>query len=212
MSNTNYTYEMLANMKPKQLEEVLQHGVKPDLDSMVGWTFRGWNVLMPIAKPVMAPLGFGRFAKGFYQLPGEKKPSEGGRVLGFNIKVSPGKLDEPWEAQPNEENPKRHGYYVVHPAGEGDRWHDKYPNALYLNYGERADLNKLFDGGALYGDGGIRDYMVQVDPENPDLFLGKAYYAVPPLRVEAGFFIAERLKRHSFTEPGVEDGALGKAA
>lgn len=35
--------------------------------------------------------------------------------------------------------------------------------------------------------------MVQVDPANPDLLLGKAYYAVGPLRLPTrSFFILER--------------------
>jgi len=42
---------------------------------------------------------------------------------------------------------------------------------------------------------GLRDYVVQVDPSNPDLFLGKAYYALGPLRVHSNFFILERLRR-----------------
>ena len=58
-------------------------------------------------------------------------------------------------------------------------------------------------GAARYGKGGnrrwdstrgLRDYLVQVDPANPDLFLGKAYYALGPLRVHSNFFILERLR------------------
>jgi len=30
------------------------------------------------------------------------------------------------------------------------------------------------------------------DPANPDLYLGKAYYAVGPLRIATNFFILER--------------------
>lgn len=41
----------------------------------------------------------------------------------------------------------------------------------------------------------IHDYIVQVDLENPDLYLGKAYYALGPIRVMSDFFILERHRR-----------------
>ena len=40
----------------------------------------------------------------------------------------------------------------------------------------------------------LRDYLVQVDPANPDLFLGKAYDALGPLRMPTNFFILERFR------------------
>ena len=40
----------------------------------------------------------------------------------------------------------------------------------------------------------LRDYVVQVDPKNPDLFLGKAYGAFGPLRIPTNFFILERFR------------------
>ena len=36
---------------------------------------------------------------------------------------------------------------------------------------------------------------MRVDPENPDLYLGKAYYALEPIRVMPNFFILERHRR-----------------
>ena len=41
----------------------------------------------------------------------------------------------------------------------------------------------------------------QVDPANPDLFLGKAYYALGPARVAASFFVLERDRRGPETRP-----------
>jgi hypothetical protein len=42
-----------------------------------------------------------------------------------------------------------------------------------------------------------------VDPENPDLLLGKAYMEVGPITSVAGFFVAERLRKVTdFTPPG----------
>jgi hypothetical protein len=62
---------------------------------------------------------------------------------------------------------------------------NKYLHALLLDYGQ--------GGGAVYDvTKGLRDYLVQVDPKDPDLFLGKAYYAVGPARVFTNFFVLER--------------------
>jgi hypothetical protein len=35
---------------------------------------------------------------------------------------------------------------------------------------------------------------VQVDKRNPDLFLGKAYGAIGPLRIPTNFFVLERFR------------------
>ena len=53
---------------------------------------------------------------------------------------------------------------------------NKYLHAVLLNYGKGG--NTPLDPTA-----GLRDYVVQVDPTNPDLYLGKAYCAFGPLRV-----------------------------
>jgi hypothetical protein len=59
---------------------------------------------------------------------------------------------------------------------------------VLLDYGRGG--NKPLDPTA-----GLRDYLVRVDPGNDDLFLGKAYYAVGPLRVPSNFFLLERHRR-----------------
>ena len=41
----------------------------------------------------------------------------------------------------------------------------------------------------------LRDYVVQVDPDNRDLYLGKAYVAAGPLRIPTSFFIIERFHK-----------------
>ena len=63
-----------------------------------------------------------------------------------------------------------------------------YLHALLLDYGKGG--NKPWDPMAA-----IRDYIVQVDPESPDLLLGKAYIALGPLRVHTNYFILERHRR-----------------
>ena len=57
-------------------------------------------------------------------------------------------------------------------AGRSDRARQPLPARALLDYGK---------GGNPRGDlaAGVRDYLVQL---GPDLFLGKAYYALGPLR------------------------------
>jgi hypothetical protein len=41
----------------------------------------------------------------------------------------------------------------------------------------------------------LKDFVVQLDPEDPDLLLGKAYAKVGPLSVFVSFFVLERYNR-----------------
>ena len=72
----------------------------------------------------------------------------------------------------------------MHPVDATDR-DNAYLHALLLNYGRGG--NKPYDPTR-----NLRDYVVQVDPANPDLYLGKAYYALGPARMPTNFFILER--------------------
>lgn len=195
-----HTFEGLAGMKPRELERILRDGKTPDMDSLVGFELRGWNVVEPLGVPVVALLGIRRFAKGFYQRPGEKKPSEGGQLLGYNVDIQRGGVTDPWVEKPSPENPKRRGFYVVYPPKAGPRPVTTYDDALFLDYTARKDKNGVFDGGPLYGDGGLKDFLVQVDPDDPDLFLGKAFMRVPPMTVPAGFFVVQRWRPADFRE------------
>lgn len=190
-----HTFEELARMKPRQLEDILRGATPPDPNGLVGWEFRGWNVVEPIGEPVVRLLGIRRFAKGFYVAPGDKPPSEGGQLLGYNVDIRPGGLDEPWTGKPSDEAPKRRGFFVVHLTGA-----KAHPNSLFLDYSGRADKNGVFDGGPLFGDGGLKDFLVQPDADNPDVLLGKAYYRLPPLTVPGGFFVLQRWRQYAFQE------------
>lgn len=62
-----------------------------------------------------------------------------------------------------------------------------YPHAILMNCGlPRNGLHPVRM---------LRDYLVQPDPDNPDLYLGKSYFAVGPLRLAPTFFLLERYKR-----------------
>ena len=158
-----------------ELELVMVRGATPDLDALVGWEFRGIN------HPAWARLaGIKKFVKGFFR-------GEDGRVMGYNSPVVQNVLDGRWRTLPSDTAPKRFGFYEVAPV-DPTRRDNAYLHAVLLDYGRGG--NRRWDPTS-----GLRDYLVQVDPANPDLFLGKAYYALGPLRVHSNYFILERFRR-----------------
>ena len=157
-----------------ELERVFQRGCQPDLDALVGWEFRGINHLPLNALPIATLAGIKKFVKGFYR-------DEDGRVMGYNSAVKMNALDGRWQT-----STKRYGFYEVAPVDATSR-DNKYLHAVLLNYG-KGD-NPIYDPSRL-----LRDYLVQVDKDNPDLYLGKAYGAIGPLRIPTNFFILERFR------------------
>jgi len=164
-------YYELGRMSANELETIMLRGTLPDLDKLVGWEFRGMN------HPAWAKVaGIKKFMKGFYR--------QGDEVYGYNCPVVQDAIEQPWRSKPIGHEPKRFGFYrvaKVNPTAKDN----VYLNAALLNYGEGG--NKPFDPSS-----GLRDYVVQVDPTNDDLYLGKAYYALGPLRVHSNFFLLER--------------------
>lgn len=178
-----YTYELLAKSKDKDLEFVMRSGTTPALGDLVGYEFKGYNT--PFVTQI---LGFRKFKKGFFV--GAGQAVDNGEVSGYNVVVAQNRIDEPWKAKPNEQNPKRHGFYRVYKVRKVEI-DNLYPNALLLNYGLGG--NSLLNPARL-----LRDYLVQVDPENKDLFLGKAHFALGPKRVFPSFFILERYNESNY--------------
>lgn len=158
------------------LERVFQRGAMPELDALVGWEFRGINHMPLNALGVADLVGIKKFVKGFFR--------EGDRVMGYNIRVARNVLDGRWHLKPSDSEPKRFGFYEVAPVDPTAR-DNEYLHALLLDYGKGG--NAKLDPTA-----GLRDYLVQVDANNPDLYLGKAYYAIGPMRLVSNFFILER--------------------
>jgi hypothetical protein len=162
----------LAAMSMRQLEVVFQRGVTPNLDRLAGWEFRGTNT------PAWARLaGIQKFIKGMF------RDGDGG-VYGYNCPVVQSGLDAPWLALPDDAAPRRFGFYRVTAVDPTAR-DNAYLHAVLLDYGRGG--NRRLDPTR-----GLRDYLVQVDAADDDLFLGKAYYALGPLRVATSFFVLER--------------------
>jgi hypothetical protein len=166
----------LEKLSPAELEEVFLRGSTPALGSLAGWEFRGLNT-----PPWFRLLGIKKFIKGFYK-------DEAGLTWGYNCPVEQNRTVGPWIARPDDAAPKRFGFYSVTGVDATAR-DNRYLHALLLDYGRGK--NPRLDPSA-----GLRDYLVQVDAANPDVLLGKAYYALGPLRVPtASFFILERHRR-----------------
>ena len=171
----------LARSSPAALETVFLRGHTPDLAALTGWEFRGIN-----APEWMRLVGIKKFVKGFIR-------HDDGHVTGYNSPVVQDGLARPWHTKPDDTSPRRFGFYHVDRVDPTAR-DNTYLHAVLLDYGRGG--NKAWDP-----QRGLRDYLVQVDPANPDLFLGKAYYALGPLRLGISFFVLERFR------PGLTDYA-----
>ncbi len=178
-----YSFTSLAKSSDKDLEYAMRSGVTPALDGLVGYEFKGYNVPL-----ITRLLGFRKFKKGFFLDEGQD-PAQG-EISGYNVMVEQNGLEDPWIARPSEANPRRHSFFRVYPVRKSDP-DNLYPNALLLNYGLGG--NAAWNPASL-----LRDYLVQVDPENPDLLLGKAYIALGGMRVFPSFFVLERHNEASY--------------
>lgn len=168
-------FDQLIDLPRAELERVMRHGATPRSESLVGWEFRGYN------PPLFARiLGFQKFVKGFFR--------EGEKVAGYNLFVDRprGGPGRPWVPKKGGAPSTRHGFYDVVPVRPG-RYGD-FENAVLLDYGSgrNAPWNP---------ESRIRDFLVQVDPHNPDLYLGKAYLDLGATRVFSNFFVLDRLRR-----------------
>jgi hypothetical protein len=179
----------LARSSGRVLERALMRGQTPDLAALVGWEFRGVNT-----SPWARPLGIRKFIKGFYGPVGGSTGEPLVRLRGYNCAVVQNGLDEPWIPRPDPERPDRFGYFHVGAVDPTAR-DNAYLHAVLLDYGRDGNSN-------LDPARGLRDYLVQVDPALPDLYLGKARYALGPARVGVSFFVLERYRRAPGAEPG----------
>jgi hypothetical protein len=161
----------LLRLRRSELETRFLQGRTPQPGDLTGWEFRGINT------PAWArAAGIQKFIKGFFS-------TSSGQLMGYNSPVVQGPLNDHWQVRPSAAAPTRFGFYTVD-AVDATARDNAYLHAVLLNYGRGG--NARFDPTA-----GLRDYLVQVDPGNPDLYLGKAYYALGP-RVATNFFILER--------------------
>ena len=162
-----------------ELEHVFVRGATPDLDALVGWEFRGINHLPLNALPIAQLVGIKKFVKGFYR-------GEDGRVMGYNSRSCSNVLDGRWHAEAERRRAEALRLLRGRTPVDRDRAATTRTSTRCCSTTARAATS------ASIRRSGLRDYLVQVDPANPDLFLGKAYYALGPARVATNFFILER--------------------
>lgn len=167
------TFEELATSPRERLEDALRRGTRPARAELVGREFDGFNT--PAFTRV---LGFQKFIKGFFE-------DEAGKLVGYNLFVERPRagITAPWVPKDGGGPESRHGFYDVVPVTPG-RYGD-YPNAYLLDYGSGRNHR-------LNPESRIRDFLVQVDPENPTLLLGKAYIDLGVTRVFSNFFVLSR--------------------
>jgi hypothetical protein len=182
-----YDYVSLCMATPEMLEDVMRQGVTPTLEKLAGWEFRGYNT------PEFAfLLGIKKFKKGFYKDAARATPT---RIQGYNVEIkqNPIGVGEPWIDVMKGNDSHKFGWYDVYPVDLAER-DAKYPNAVLINY----DSPKNFK---LDPTRQLRDYLVQVYADNPDLYLGKAFVALGPVRIFVSFFVLERSNRSSLALP-----------
>ena len=170
----------LARGPRRDLELALVRGAPPDIDGLVGWELRGLNATPEGAPPIARLAGIQKFAKGMFR-------ADDGRVLGYNCPVVQNALDGRWQTRPSDDAPRRFGFYAVAPVDPTSR-DNRYLHAAMLDYGKAG--NPAWDVTR-----GLRDYLVQLDPADPDVFVGKAYAAIGPARIAVGYFLLERWRR-----------------
>lgn len=168
ISPASHEFLTFDGLPTSELEAIFLRGTTPDLEELCGWEFRGMNT------PGWARLArIKKFVKGF------ERRADG--VYGYNRPVEQNALTEAWNIRD-----KRFGFYRVSPVDPTAR-DNAYLHAVLLDYGRGG--NGRFDPTQ-----GLRDYLVQIDPRDPSRYLGKAYYALGPLRIATNFFVLERLR------------------
>lgn len=167
-------YQSLTRLSNAELEKIFAGSPGPDCANIAGYEWRGYNV------PWFTKLlGIQKFIKGFF--------AEGGGYAGYNIPVIQNGIACPWLPLPHPDNPKRFGFYRLARVEPSAR-DNFYPKALLLDYGA-SSRNAFYRAERV-----LRDYLVQPDPDNHDLLLGKAYLALGPTRIFSNFFILARLR------------------
>lgn len=166
-------YRLLAGRPRSELQRLFVRGETPSLEALTATEYGGWN-----HPRRMAVLGIRKFIKGFFR-------TESGEHYGYNTPARQDGLGQRWSARPDDEHPKRFGFYSVARV-EPEARDNRYLHALLLDYSRggnpASDVSRV-----------IRDYLVRAETGSDDLLLGKAYVALGPARLYSNFFLLQRL-------------------
>jgi hypothetical protein len=180
-----WSFEALQHLPERALQTVFARGVRPQFAELAGYEFHGFN------PPAFAKLaGIQRFIKGFYQKAGDPPAASVERIYGYNLFCSPKAPTGEWRALPDDVTPQRHGFYDVYDPTLTRHGKD-FAHSLLLDYGvpENHGLNP---------ERVIRDYLVQVSPDDPTVLLGKAFLKLGPAHIHSNFFLLRRFRAHHY--------------
>ena len=181
---SRYTQVELVGATDQTRRAIMRAGTPPKFEDLVGSEFAGMNCgFMPRV------LGIRKFVKGFYEGPARSAEGPTPFVQGYNIDVRQNPITEPYVFKTDLDKVKRYGFYRVHRVVSGAK-DSVYANSVLLDYG--------LGGNGVSVTALLRDYLVQVYPDDPTLFLGRAFLAVIGFRIPASFFVLKRLQAHNF--------------
>ena len=171
-----HTFESIVAAEHATHVELFMRGTAPNLRDLEGWQYDGRNLSL-----VSFFLRVRRFIKGFVT---NRAGTDPATIDGYNLwaRQDDG-LASPWEPSSLD----RHGFYKVY-AVKPDEPDNKYPHALMFNYA-------LGDNPWNHPSRFLRDYVVQVYPDDPGLLIGNADFALGPTRVFGGYFVMRRRGR-----------------
>lgn len=176
--NGKKEFVQLCLKNDAELADIFARGMTPEFTELVGYEFDGFNTM-----DLTQLIGIRRFRKGFLAADETVGNEE---IGGYNVTVRPGPPTAEWDIVYKKGKPHRHSPYRVYRVPAGDK-EDKYPQSLLINYD--CPRNPVWNPGFL------RDYLVKVTPDNPDLFLGKAYVALGAMRVYVSYFVLHRAEK-----------------
>lgn len=125
----------------------------------------GWEFRGWNHPPVLALLGIRKFVKGFFK---------GDGLEGYNRPPRQDSFENEWTRIG-----KPFGFYKL----------ERRPEGLLLDYGA-SPRNPAWKPERF-----LRDWLVQPDPAEPDVLLGRATLALGPYRPQTNYFLLERLGR-----------------
>ena len=173
------TFQSLSSATNEELEPFKNTSPVPTADSLTGFDFRGWNV----AKNAEI-LGIRKFIKGFFRDPAK------GADFGYNMPVIQNGFEEPWQPKLKDGKEKRYFFFGVLPGSQVDD--AILPRTLVVDY-RKWPANFVLSPPTY-----TVDYLVNPDPANRDLVLGKSYLQALGLKPFLGFFIIERLRPSTY--------------
>lgn len=167
-----YSFEAICREERAVHEALFEEGTLPELEAIAGWQYQGWNLSF-----VAGLIGIRRFTKGL-QTPAPGAPE----TDGYNLWIrQTGQPEDRWVPS----SPKRHGFYKVRPSAQCGAADNVHPHAMFLDYGRGG--NPWHQPSRF-----LRDYLVQVNADDPTLLIGKAYVALGAKRIFGGNFVMRR--------------------